>query len=701
VCDASPGCGSGGGGAASCCGPLGDPKVLQIPAYTLGLGEHRFRIETFVEANAQLRTTTNFTVVVLSKPIVAEIAGGPGQQSMLLGLPFSLDASSSRDPNYFPGDTAVGARVVFAWTCVVRAAAPRVVVPDTSCFSVDSLYGTADASARVLQVPAIFAGGDFETVELLFSVRVSSASDPDNNASAQIGVHLNKSALNGTVVVEHQAATPFQTAKRLNVNDKMVLWADVAIATHSDGAYRTLDFEWSSSDVDVATRALTPVVGRGVGSCDADADRHCAYLVLVPDSLLAGRQYTFDLDVTEGEMSSRSSLLVTVNSPPSKGQLTVSPQTGGLTLVTLFDMVAGLWTDKELDLPLAYTFMSRARADAVAEFIVARSVQPQARFYLPVGLNFNETLEVIVVVADGLGAEARRTEPVQCRSPPTNAITDAVVKSLTVIDQLLEEGNAFNAMVYLSQSSALLNSAPSSAPVNSTEAQAGRRRRRNSAAAAAGTVEEAIRGKFLDQLVASRESIVANAQGLQLQAAATRSATSGQLNNATSMTALGFIQDVTSTAFDTKDPSVMTPSCAEALVGTVSNLFSAGVQNANTSIVTIRDTLNKTAMMQNALLVSGEVPVETRSDNVILSSSRQDLSSAGVRIGTAAAAVNGSRHLTGDAGGAAASFVLPKMDLQSSVGVVYVQFMQVIIFIRSCQFPLPSAINTSFPFYPS
>ena len=300
-----------------------------------------------------------------------------------------------------------------------------------------------------------------------------------------------------------------------------------------------------------------------------------------------------------------------------------------------------------------------------AELLVERTSQPQGYSSLPAGLNANETLQVIVIVADGVGAEAHFTKPVQCRSPSGDEAADSILESLTAIDEKLSEGNAFNALVLLHQSSRLLNSA--AATPNGVENRATRR-----TAAANVTEEVATRTAFLNQLVQASETMVVNEQGLQLQASGAMSVTfGGRVDNATSLKALSYTQTLATNAFTT---NVMTAAVSKSLVGTLSNLLSANVQNTSTSIVSIRDILNKTTALQNALLVNGEAAVETKSDNIIISSSRQELSSGGATIGLAPPSGPGARRLTTDGG--AASFRLPAMNIGSSVGIAYVQFME-------------------------
>ena len=133
LCDANP--------TDKACGPTLNPKYLLISPYTLAINqEHRFSIETFLESNALLKSTTNFTVLVLPTNVIASIAGG--SRTSLLGLPFSLDASSSHNPDYIPGDTSMDAEVVFLWTCSVAAYKPASFANHTGIVSDSSSSST-------------------------------------------------------------------------------------------------------------------------------------------------------------------------------------------------------------------------------------------------------------------------------------------------------------------------------------------------------------------------------------------------------------------------------------------------------------------------------------------------------------------------------------------------------------------------------
>lgn len=71
---------------------------------------------------------------------------------------------------------------------------------------------------------------------------------------------------------------------------------------------------------------------------------------------LIGSQYTFSLRATYLGSSSSTNVVVTMNSAPYGGSLTVSPDPPYTALLSELTLTASQWTDDASDLPLEYSF---------------------------------------------------------------------------------------------------------------------------------------------------------------------------------------------------------------------------------------------------------------------------------------------------------------------------------------------------------
>jgi hypothetical protein len=662
-----PSCGGGGGSAktrlgfqwnqyedvcnasstGAACGPSANPKILLLPAYALNIGKHTFSIDTFVEGAVDLVTTTQFYVQVIPSEVIANIAGGA--RNVLLGQPFHLDASQSRNPNYLPGATNT---LSYIWSCyVVRAVgttAETIKPGQTTCADLDPVYATADDRAEQLVVPSIFSG--FSDVQLRFSILVASIDNRNNNATADVLVSLEEGVINGTIVLEHlyTGSGKFVDPNRINPSDKLVLMTQIKLNTANASEYNTLGYQWSSRDSVLDLYRLQEkglisprITGQGVGLCDSDPSLYCNYLVFKAGIFQSGSTYNIQLDLTQGYSSARTDIRINVNSAPTGGQFLVDP-VSGQALVTQFDFLAISWTDDPSDLPLSFAFAQQTCETCVVELLRPFNSQADATSGLPPGGDVNETLTAIAYVRDKPGAEEYVKTAVQSLAPAADEIGSVVNASLSIINALLEETNPVKALVAMSQSSSLLKPSNASA-TNATD------------------TEKEVRGTLLMQAVQASGTVFVDQDGVFLQMTSVDSITNGgRVGNDTASLAMTHINNLMTGATDSGDPSILTGGAAQSAVGSLSNLVSVGV--GNSSLSTMRDSLDKTAALQNKLLVSGEDPVETTTDNLVVAASRIDLSSASP-IG-----LSGS--------GDAAGFGLPSQASNSSVGVAYVQFKQ-------------------------
>jgi hypothetical protein len=485
-------------------------------------------------------------------------------------------------------------------------------------------------------------------VQLQFTVLVFSTDDRNNNATADVWVSLEEGVINGTIVLENQysGAGKFIDPNRINPSDKLVLRSKIELNSGNASEYKKLSFAWSTKaelDLDLLQSYgyISPsILGEGVGLCSSDPSLHCNYLVFKAGALTAGVTYSFQLDLTQGYLSARTSISISVNEAPTGGIFSVTPSSGK-ALVTQFYFLAISWTDDASDLPLTFAFAQQACELCVVELLRPFNSQADGSSGLPPGGDTNETLTTIAYVRDKPGAEAKRQMMVQSLAPSADEVGSVVNASISNIDALLEEANSVKALVAMSQSSNLLKPQNASA-TNSTDA------------------ERRARGALMAQAVQASGGVLVDHDTIFLQMTSMDSITyGGRVSNETAGLAMAHINNLMTGAANSGEPTILTDGAAQSAVGSLSNLVSAGVGNASLSIM--RDSLEKTAALQNKLLVSGEAAVTTATDNLIVSSSRIDLSS-GSPIG-----------LSGEG---AAGFGLPSQAANSSVGVAYVQYKQ-------------------------
>eukprot|EP00854_Cymbomonas_tetramitiformis_P023674 gene23674-28691_t len=108
----------------------------------------------------------------------------------------------------------------------------------------------------------------------------------------------------------------------------------------------------------------------------ASESRSGSTLVLHPNALAENATYVFELEAVSQEDSSvgRSSARVVTNTPPSGGQLLVTPTTGTV-LQTEYTVNTSGWEDT--DLPLFSSFSYRVIGDDTRTGVVLSAVGPQ------------------------------------------------------------------------------------------------------------------------------------------------------------------------------------------------------------------------------------------------------------------------------------------------------------------------------------
>ena len=129
------------------------------------------------------------------------------------------------------------------------------------------------------------------------------------------------------------------------------------------------------------------------------------FLVVKPNVLSGGHSYTFVVDVVDEYGSASANATVAVNTPPSNGSFSVSPDSGD-ALQTIFTLAAANWSDS--DLPITYTyftvFSSMAEGASTSDGTVRVSISSSGTT-LPAGDETkNNSISLALEAMDSLGA---------------------------------------------------------------------------------------------------------------------------------------------------------------------------------------------------------------------------------------------------------------------------------------------------------
>jgi hypothetical protein len=125
------------------------------------------------------------------------------------------------------------------------------------------------------------------------------------------------------------------------------------------------------------------------------------FLVVKPNVLSGGHSYKFVVDVVDEYGSASANATVAVNTPPSNGSFSVSPESGD-ALQTIFTLAAANWSDS--DLPITYTyftvFSSMAEGASASDGTVRVSISSSGTT-LPAGDETKKQLDFASTRSDG------------------------------------------------------------------------------------------------------------------------------------------------------------------------------------------------------------------------------------------------------------------------------------------------------------
>ena len=195
---------------------------------------------------------------------------------------------------------------------------------------------------------------------------------------------------------------------KINVDDKLQISGIISIPINATVTWNI------SNSINLNTVSLTPT---SVFMYRTKAST--ISLLLAPNSLPQGTSLTITLTCKSTTSTTRSSIVINTNSPPSDGSFIVDP-TAGIELKDLFSMSASLWIDD--DYPLSYEFLyyfnsnsssSSSSSGSSTLVLRSRSQIPSAMVYL--SANTMNTTSIAIIIArvyDGLDAYTSLSLPV-------------------------------------------------------------------------------------------------------------------------------------------------------------------------------------------------------------------------------------------------------------------------------------------------
>jgi len=359
---------SGGSVVSSVHSTSASPSKLLLPAYTLST--QTLYTVTFTALAAATTTpaaypaisaSASVTVRVGKGTIVAVVPGGSFRSLSAQAGNLTLDASTSYDQSYPRGSVVVGQTLSFHWSCRTVSAATY----GASC--ADKLPLVSNA-AQLRVVSSVLSFG-----ELYEFTVTASASDGRSNSYA---VTVQNSAGSTYTAITNAVLT------KVNPSSALVLTGAVRAGYAVDASWSAL-VDGMAQTFTANTPLSTTFSGRQVKSL-------LSYPLSVPaNTFAAGSVVTFRLFASRAgnatQFTSTAELVITMNSPPSGGVVTVDPATGD-AMADLFSVVALSWTDDVSDYPLAYEFAYRLTVSQAAMTVQSKSSSNSFATTLPAGL---------------------------------------------------------------------------------------------------------------------------------------------------------------------------------------------------------------------------------------------------------------------------------------------------------------------------
>jgi sugar lactone lactonase YvrE len=362
------------------------------------------------------------------------VVQGNSQQAMRVGEVQNLDGSQSYDED--KGNLkGLAAGLKFSWSCSSSAMAT-----DNVCSNI--VNATLFQASR--QSPILILKANLSAASLLASLTLT-ISDPltSRTAAATITMNILPSMYPTIALSSNAISTSSNNNNKINPSQSLQLTANINIPT----AGMNGNITWFSTNVDLHAISITSL-RQPVSSTFNSNPR--LYFALLPNSLTAGKVYTFGLKCQlNGNIQTTSFISIAVNAPPSLGSFVVSPLVGSAYLET-FHLTCNRWIDS--DLPLSYQFSYLSQTSLT---LITKSVTPlsYAATVLPEGLTENnKKVSCQADIYDSLNANSTVYTAVQVNSLFKSNLSALVhfnidVKNAVDLDDLIKGVNIASSLL--------------------------------------------------------------------------------------------------------------------------------------------------------------------------------------------------------------------------------------------------------------
>eukprot|EP01038_Epipyxis_sp_PR26KG_P004351 gene4351-6155_t len=365
-----------------------DSSKFKLSPYKL-TPSSQYRIRLTVTSTISMKSSTYSVIVLVGRsPLIAQIRGG-SQTSVIIGQEFSLDATTSYDPDVSTSSLQ-NSGLSFEWTCV-----QLVPFYSLTCL-MDSI---SEKNSAILN---LFVGSSADNSTSRFTVTVF-----DSTRQSQSYIDITVVPASSSIV---NIITPTSSVSNLNVNSNILLTGQVqTFSSKCDAVWKITD-----DSISLMAISLSPyIIPIDVGSIRTTNLLLSTYSLPVRSSLL------FTLSCGE----SMASILISTNGAPLPGTFVVSPATG-VELQTSFRLSALLWVDTEL--PLMYQFVFLSSSANLPLLIQGKSELTYTTTALSKGPeNVDYAVTCLVNIFDAIGAYTNSTATVHVR--PSEADLDGIV----------------------------------------------------------------------------------------------------------------------------------------------------------------------------------------------------------------------------------------------------------------------------------
>ena len=378
-----------------------DSRYFSIPAYMLDVSSSYI---VQVTAMIEEKSTTAQTVINVGVSGINAVIAGGSIRSLGAFNSITLDASTSSAIDY-PGNGYSYLLNCF-WSCMEE-------FPMYGADCLQHLIGWTQKSTFI-QAFVMNNSTVIPQRRLRFTAKVSFR-DGSQVTEVSTLATITGSML-PTIVVEN-------VATKYNVNDKITL--DATVVSNS-GATRAL---WESTDFDMTSACLTPT-----SFSFSSNGEFSVQLGIKSNFLSPGLSYRLTFKAAYGleeRQFAASNIVIVMNSPPSGGYVSVSPESGE-EMLTSYNFRALLWQDDPVDYPLQYTMSYYQLNSNDQVYIKPKSIVSSVQAFLSRGLPSNDYyVTALTIISDSYGSTSNDT--VKVRVAPVkdvNALVASVSGSL-------------------------------------------------------------------------------------------------------------------------------------------------------------------------------------------------------------------------------------------------------------------------------